>query len=321
MFDVIDDSLLITRLRSQLDVVNASLKKINLDLSKQLIKVDGLEEANKRLLLEGDLAQLKADNCVSQVSTLKKLVVRLQSEIKYLSETIERARENKVARENVEHLISHDLRGAAVASVSIPNLLMSDGNLTCDQVELLDGLRVSALRILKMLDMNRDLYRIETNEYVVGTDKLSLESIIDEALKETHGSIVGKKLIIEKNYGEAASLPLLGPLVVNGDMTLLVSAFYNVIVNAVQASPVGGVIAITVVKGDMLSVAIMNSGEVPPNIRANFFDKFVTSGKEFGTGIGTYSAMLIVNAHCGDILLDTSVPGRTTLTVLLPITD
>ena len=60
-------------------------------------------------------------------------------------------------------------------------------------------------------------------------------------------------------------------------------------------------------------MVIENPGEVPAEIRSHFFDKFVTSGKKQGTGLGTYSAKLIAGVLNMDLQLDASLPGHTRL--------
>jgi signal transduction histidine kinase len=65
-------------------------------------------------------------------------------------------------------------------------------------------------------------------------------------------------------------------------------------------------------------VAVCNQGEVPPEIRDRFFEKYATAGKKQGTGLGTYSAKLIARTHGGDVALDTSEPGFTSVIVSFP---
>jgi signal transduction histidine kinase len=66
-------------------------------------------------------------------------------------------------------------------------------------------------------------------------------------------------------------------------------------------------------------VTIHNQGAVPPELRPRFFDKFATSGKEGGAGLGTYSARLSAEAQGGRIAMETSEAGGTTLTIELPL--
>ncbi len=68
-----------------------------------------------------------------------------------------------------------------------------------------------------------------------------------------------------------------------------------------------------------LIVAITNDGEVPLAIRERFFEKYVTYGKNSGTGLGTYSAWLAIRTQGGTIQLNCKVKGKTTVTFTLPL--
>lgn len=64
---------------------------------------------------------------------------------------------------------------------------------------------------------------------------------------------------------------------------------------------------------------ISNSGVVPEAIRQRFFEKFTTSGKHGGSGLGAYSAKLLTEAQGGQIAMSTADETNcTTLTVTLP---
>jgi len=70
--------------------------------------------------------------------------------------------------------------------------------------------------------------------------------------------------------------------------------------------------------GAVHTVSIHNQGVVPEQVREDFFEKYATFGKRHGTGLGTYSARLIARTLGGDVTMDTSEAGGTTLTVTLP---
>ena len=55
-----------------------------------------------------------------------------------------------------------------------------------------------------------------------------------------------------------------------------------------------------------IMIAIHNKGAVPQPIRNKFFDKYQTYGKKKGTGLGTYSAKLMVDVMGYDIAMETS---------------
>ena len=65
-------------------------------------------------------------------------------------------------------------------------------------------------------------------------------------------------------------------------------------------------------------VVIDNVGEVPPTMRARFFDTYSSAEKEGGTGLGTYSVKLMAEVQGGDVTMESAM-GHTRLTVTLPI--
>ncbi|MBT7891435.1 MAG: ATP-binding protein, partial [Deltaproteobacteria bacterium] len=96
------------------------------------------------------------------------------------------------------------------------------------------------------------------------------------------------------------------------------SMLANLIKNAVEASPEGESISINVDKKESAIVSIHNKGVVPEEIGDKFFEKFTTSGKTTGTGLGTYSAKLIAEFQKGQIGMTTSEEHGTTITIRLP---
>lgn len=92
--------------------------------------------------------------------------------------------------------------------------------------------------------------------------------------------------------------------------------FCNLFSNAIDAAPASSAITIQASKIEQeLLITVHNDGEVPEEIRERFFDKFVTSGKQGGTGIGAYSAKLCAQAQQGDIKLDLQGGEGTTITL------
>jgi CheY-like chemotaxis protein len=100
---------------------------------------------------------------------------------------------------------------------------------------------------------------------------------------------------------------------------LCYSLLANLMRNAVEASPQGGEVSIGAFAGpgETVVLRIHNHGAVPASVRGSFFQKYATSGKAGGTGLGTYSARLMARVQDGDIEMQTSKDAGTTLTVRL----
>jgi signal transduction histidine kinase len=98
----------------------------------------------------------------------------------------------------------------------------------------------------------------------------------------------------------------------------------NLIDNALGAMGERGTLTIRTERdGDQLVVSINDTGPgVAPEIRPRIFEPFFTTkpvGE--GTGLGLdISYRIVVNKHGGDIRVD-SVPGNTTFSIHLPLTD
>jgi signal transduction histidine kinase len=109
-----------------------------------------------------------------------------------------------------------------------------------------------------------------------------------------------------------------------GEETLLETMFTNLIKNAIEASPEGGTVTVSMNTIEMQGqpfhlIDIHNLGVIPMDIRENFFEPYTTSGKASGTGLGTHSALLVARTHKGDINFTTSEQEGTHLLVSLPV--
>jgi signal transduction histidine kinase len=111
------------------------------------------------------------------------------------------------------------------------------------------------------------------------------------------------------------------PLLVQGDRSQLKQLFLNVFLNAVQAMPGGGELAVeaSTKNGRKAFVVVADTGEgIPEENLDRIFDPFFTT-KKGGTGLGLSICYNIVKSHGGDIEVK-SRPGQgTTILVHLPL--
>jgi two-component system sensor histidine kinase PilS (NtrC family) len=121
-----------------------------------------------------------------------------------------------------------------------------------------------------------------------------------------------------------------GEHIVEGDDDLLHRAVFNLLLNAVQASPPSGEVRVVVASalpdqyGDgatfddgAIAVSVTDSGPgIPDQIRGRLFDPFFTT-KAGGSGLGLAVVHRAIEAHRGLVVLESGAAG-TRFTIVLP---
>lgn len=219
-------------------------------------------------------------------------------------------------RDDVERMTRHDLKSPLNAIVGLPDLIRAGGGaLSEKQLEFLEMIKASGYRMLTMINSSLDLFKMEQGIYNFHPGKVDLVGLIDRILHEfrepdRENGEPPVDVCIEEEPAETA-----GPFWVRGEDLLCYTMLANLIGNALEASPRGERVTVTFENGERPAVRVRNRGEVAPEIRDRFFEKYATFGKRKGTGLGTYSARLIAEVHGGEIWLETSEEGFTTVGV------
>jgi signal transduction histidine kinase/DNA-binding NarL/FixJ family response regulator len=223
-------------------------------------------------------------------------------------------------REEVERIARHDLKTPLNSILSVPRRLRERRKPDAREDELLGMVEGAAYRILDLVNMSVDLYRMEQGEYSFSPRAVDLSGLVETVVREVRAHAQTKHVDIAMRIDGAA--PAAGGQArvhVWGSELLCYSILANLIKNAVEASPEDGVVAVDFhAAAEEVVLKIHNSGVVPARVRDSFFEKYATSGKVGGFGLGTYSARLMAQVQSGDLQMCTSEAGGTTLTLRLP---
>ena len=221
-------------------------------------------------------------------------------------------------RMDIEHIVQHDLRAPASSAVIVSKLLADSPGISASDRDLLIMLSHSGQRMLDTLNQSLDLYKINAGQYqaVLKTfDMMGLIQEISDSLLLLPIS-QGKNVDITFSHSSCPSDSMCSVL---ADFNLTRLSLQNIIQNALEASQGENKVLIDLLCNGVCKISIRNSGVVPKEIRDRFFEKYVTAGKKFGTGIGTYSAKLMIEAQGGTIQMETSDERNETLvTIILP---
>ncbi len=104
------------------------------------------------------------------------------------------------------------------------------------------------------------------------------------------------------------------------DGSQLRQALWNLVLNAVQAMPAGGELAVTAgIETSTLSICVSDTGAgIPSSVLPHVFEPFFST-KSGGSGLGLALVDRVTRDHGGDVLLH-STPGLgTTVTLRIPV--
>ena len=218
-------------------------------------------------------------------------------------------------REDIQRIIQHDIKGPLINLYSLTQLVMT-GREHDSLLQIFPQILLGIRQVIHLIDAAEPLRAMEKGEYKPTPKPVDISRI----LKDVQDALV---TLSSQNRNavvlQTPSIPLCREGRPHGEAFLFEDMFMNLAKNALEASPEGAPVTITSTSHPgAVHVTIHNAGAVPEIIRDRFFEKYVTSGKSYGTGLGTYSAQLIAGAHGGRIEFTSSEAEGTTVTVILP---
>jgi two-component system, NtrC family, sensor histidine kinase HydH len=140
-----------------------------------------------------------------------------------------------------------------------------------------------------------------------------IEDVLEKNINFLASQIKEEGYIIKKHYDN--DLPE-----INADADMLYQAFLNILINAMQAMPEGGIIYVKVSAGDnAVTIMFEDEGEgIPEDIMEKIWDPFFTT-KAKGTGLGLGIVRNIIESHEGSVSIGNKPDTGTFVKVILPV--
>jgi signal transduction histidine kinase len=198
------------------------------------------------------------------------------------------------------------------------NIVLSAETLMETHAELLDEDGREAVQdILSQAERAGDIVRNLLD--FSRTEKASFSPLAPDVVMKSSLALLKNQIMTSGLTIKVDVTPGLPP--VAGNLRHLQQVFLNLLQNAVQATPPGGVIEVSGgTAGDFVRLTVLDTGKgIPPEHLPHIFEPFFTT-KEVGkgTGLGLAVTYSIVKRHGGRIEVD-SEPGRgTAFSVFLP---
>ena len=262
------------------------------------------------LAMVGNLANTLAEDLRVQSEQNRRTAVQLAEANRQLREAEEAVRRSDrlAALGQLSAGLAHELRnplGTIKASAEILERQVSAENEVAREMAGFIGSEVDRTNSLvtRFLQFARPLQvRLETAD---------LAQVLDRAVSLVERE--APRVSIYRNYSpEIAPFPL--------DAELMERVFYNLLLNAAQATPEGGAVTLkTRTAGGTAEVAVIDRGcGIEPGVLNSIFNPFFTTKPE-GVGLGLAIVSKIVDEHGGKISVE-SEPGKgSVFRVLLPM--
>ena len=245
---------------------------------------------------------------VTERRRVRDLELRFTSE---LQESYRRLQELEKLRDDLTHMIIHDLRTPLTSVIAGMQTLEVVGDLNEGQREMMGIAVVGGETLLGMINDLLDVEKLESGTMALDYAALSVAGLVDAALGQVASLAESERLTLVRRVG-----PDLPPL--RGDENKLRRTLVNLLGNAIKFTPAGGSVTVEACRGDggrSVVFSVSDTGEgIPPEAFGRIFEKFgqVASrrgGRTMSTGLGLTFCKLAVEAHGGHITVE-SAPSQ-----------
>ncbi len=216
---------------------------------------------------------------------------------------------------------SHELRTPLQAIMGFTKLMVQDKVPNpAAQTRFLSIIDKESERLAALIGDLLDLSRLESGKFVLKRQRMSLRDTIRSAIYELSSLIEKKAILVADNIPEG--LPE-----IEADENRIKQVILNLVGNAIKFSNPGGEITVNAqATHNEILVQIIDRGiGIPAEALPRLFDKFhqVDSSNtrtRGGLGLGLYITKQIVEAHGGQIRVESKLNQGSTFSFTLPLT-
>lgn len=220
-----------------------------------------------------------------------------------LQEGYRRLQELEKLRDDLTHMIVHDMRTPLTSLIAGVQTLDVVGELNEEQENMV-GIAVSGGEtLLSMINDLLDVEKMESGSVQLDCTQVSAADLVATAVSQVAWLAERKQLVLVQRV--AADVPEL-----LADENLLRRTLVNLLGNAIKFTPTGGTVTVEAqldLAGRTVLFSVSDTGEgIPSEAFARIFEKFgqVESrmgGRKLSTGLGLTFCKLAVEAHGGQI--------------------
>lgn len=212
-------------------------------------------------------------------------------------------------RQVLERIFFHDILNSAGGTRSLVDILLDE--VPEHSKEIVNLVRSSLFALVDEIQKQKQLLAVEKNEYTVLNITLQGLEIVQSIINEysAHPKAMERYLRIDEKSINVT---------VYSDFTLLRRILVNMLMNALEATPAGGMVTLGLSReGDKAVFWVKNSTVMSESVKLQVFKRsFSTKGQD--RGLGTYSMKLLTENYLGgEVGFKSEPPDGTTFRLTL----
>ncbi|NJM06315.1 HAMP domain-containing histidine kinase [Candidatus Gracilibacteria bacterium] len=221
--------------------------------------------------------------------------------------------------EDQTRMIVHDMRAPLHTMMMTIKSLQRQTFDAVGQTQLFGVAHESASYLLNLVETMLDSARLEASSWTLRLQPLRLATLIRSVCEPLE--LAGREAQAPLRYDIEDNLP-----VIHADRTLIERVLANLVANAIKYTPRHGEVLISARRSaeiDAVELTVRDTGRgIAPEAQRHIFERFYQatgSDQRRGSGIGLYFCRLAVEAHGGNIRVESSLGVGSTFTVTLPL--
>lgn len=265
---------------------------------------NGIERYRLREQLRARIADLEEARASLETMN-RELDERVQARTHELSEALDALKEVDRMREDFVATLTHDMRTPLLASIQTLKIMQDGtlGELTPRQVEIVMMLIQNQEDLLVLVNTLLDIYRYEANQQRLILETIPLHQLTQDVINSLQPLAQEREQALVYDNGLHVT--------VQGDKMALKRVMTNLVGNAIRYTQTGGEVRVSLQHRpedhQVLWEVLDNGRGIPAADCQKLFQRFAQGTSKHrvtGSGLGLYLSRKIIEAHAGEIAVE-----------------
>ena len=235
----------------------------------------------------------------------------LREKNELLNQQYEKIKESEKMKDDVINIVAHEFRSPIQPIIGLADVMyykVKDE----EHRELLEIILRNANRLKRLTDNLLDVTIIESQSLALDKEKLNLNDLILEVLKDYVNKEKTQMVKIVYDFKN------IDDVIIEADRDRVAQVICNLLDNAFKFTKASQMIFLIVDKKkdteegkEQVIVSVKDTGNgISKEVLPKLFSKFITGGSSSGTGLGLYICKNIIQAHEGKIWAENEPDGK-----------